>query len=129
MPSKLTSCKLSSTTTRTKNSRTKPRTCTSMKLELLPVQAYTSLTGAPHRSDRCSPASSTFNSLPLSPSLNCPHTRLGPGHLRTRFRHIMRWVVPVLVCPLLSHSRLSPSLIAKLFLVTILSTKLTMETD
>jgi hypothetical protein len=46
-----------------------------------------------------------------------------------RLRHTMRRVVPVLVCPLLSHSRLSPSLVAKLSLVTILSTKLTMETD
>jgi hypothetical protein len=90
MPRKLTSCKLYSPTTRTTNSRTKPRTCTSTKLELLPVQARTGMTGAPHRFDRCSLASSTSNSLPLSPSPNCPHTRLGPGHLHMTFRHIMR---------------------------------------
>jgi hypothetical protein len=45
MPSKLTSCKLSSPTTRTTTSRTKPHTCTRTRPELLPVQAYTGLTG------------------------------------------------------------------------------------
>jgi hypothetical protein len=78
-PSKLTSCKFSSPTTRTTTSRTKPRTCMSTKPKLLLVQACTGLTGAPHQSDRCSAASSTSNSLSLSPSRNCPHTHLGPG--------------------------------------------------
>jgi hypothetical protein len=59
MPSKLTSCKLSSPTTRTTTSRNKPRTFTSTKPKLLPVQACTGLTGAPHRSDRCSLGSNT----------------------------------------------------------------------
>jgi hypothetical protein len=41
----------------------------------------------------------------------------------------MRKVVPVLLSPLLRHYRLSFSLVAKLSLITILPTKLTMETD
>jgi hypothetical protein len=96
----MTSCKLSSTTTRTTTSRTKPRTCTSTKPKPLPVQACTGLTGAPHWSERCSPASSTSNSLLLSPSQNCPHTRLGPGHLHTMLKYTIRRVVLVLVSPL-----------------------------
>jgi hypothetical protein len=45
MPSHLTSCKLSSTATRTTTSRNNPRTCTSTKPKLLPVQTCTGLTG------------------------------------------------------------------------------------
>jgi hypothetical protein len=85
-PSKLTFCKLSSPTTKTTTSKTNPRTCTSTKPELLAVQACTGLNGAPDRSDRCSPASSTSNSLSLSLSRNCPHTRLGLGHPHTRLK-------------------------------------------
>jgi hypothetical protein len=84
MSSKLTSCKLSSPTTRTTTSRTKPRTYTSTKPELMPVQTVTGLIGAPYWSDRCSPTSSTSNGLSLSPSRNCPHTRLSPGHLHCK---------------------------------------------
>jgi hypothetical protein len=39
MPSNLTTCKLSSPTTRTTTSRNNPCTCTSMKPKLLHVQA------------------------------------------------------------------------------------------
>jgi hypothetical protein len=127
MPSKLTSCKLSSPTTRTTTSRTKPRTCTSKKPKLLPVQACTSLTGASHRSDRCSPASSASNSLSLSLNWNCPHTSLGPGHLHTRLKYTIGRVVLVLVSLLLHHSLLSLPLEAKLILMDISPTIATME--
>jgi hypothetical protein len=119
-PSKLTSCKLSSPTTRATTSRSNPRTCTRTKPKLLPVQACTGLTGAPHRSVRCSLGSSTSNSLPVSPSPNCPHTRLGPGHLHMRLKYTIGGVVLVLVSPLLCHSLLSLSLEAKLILMATL---------
>jgi hypothetical protein len=41
----------------------------------------------------------------------------------------MRWVVPVLICPVLSYSVLLLPLEAKLLLITISSTILTMEED
>jgi hypothetical protein len=47
----------------------------------------------------------------------------------TRLRHTMRWVVPVLVCPLLSHSLPSLPLEAKLQFVTISPTIVTMKPD
>jgi hypothetical protein len=46
-----------------------------------------------------------------------------------RLKYTIGRVVLVLVSPLLCHSLLSLPLEAKLSLVTILSTKLTMETD
>jgi hypothetical protein len=94
---------------------------------LLHVQACTGLTGAPHRSDRCSPASSTSNSLSHSPSWNCPHTRLGPGHLHSRLKYTIGSVVLVLVSPLLRHSLLSLPLEAKLVIMAISPTIATME--
>ena len=80
-----------------------------------------------HRSDRCSSASSTICCLPVSPSRNRPHNRLGPGHLHTRLRYTIRGVVPVPVSPLSSHSLLTLPLEAKLILVTISPTIPTME--
>jgi hypothetical protein len=85
------------------------------------------MTGAPHRSDRSSPASSTSNSLSLSPSRNCPHTRLSPGNLHTRLKYTIGRVVLVLVSPLLRHSLPSLPLEAKLLLMAISPTIATME--
>jgi hypothetical protein len=98
-----------------------------MKPKLLPVQACIGLTGASHRSDWCSPASSTSNSLSLSPSRNCPHTSLGPGHLHTRLKYTIGRVVLVLVSPLLRHSLLSLPLEVKLILMAISPAIATME--
>jgi hypothetical protein len=111
----------------TTTSRNNPRTYTSTKPKLLPVQACTGLTGAPHRSDRCDLGSSTSNSLPLSPGPNCPHTRLGPGHLYTRLKYTIGRVVLVPVSPILCHSLLSLRLEAKLILMAISPTIATIE--
>jgi hypothetical protein len=97
-----------------------------MKPKLMYVQAYTGLTGASHRSNRCSPANNTSNSLSLSPRQNCPHTRLGPGHLHTRLKYTIEKVVLILVSPLL-HSLLSLLLEAKFILMAISPTIATME--
>jgi hypothetical protein len=67
---------------------------------MLSVQTCTGLTGVVHRSDRCSSTSNTSSSLSLSPSGNCPHTRLGPGHLHTRLKYTIGRVVLFL----LAHS-------------------------
>jgi hypothetical protein len=96
-PSKLTTYKLSRPTTRTTTSRTKPSICTSTKPKMLSVQTCTGLTSVAHRSDRCSPANNTSCCLSLSPSRNCPHTHLGPGHLHTRLKYTIGRVVLVLV--------------------------------
>jgi hypothetical protein len=80
-----------------------------------------------HRSDRCSPASNTSCRLSLSPSRNCPHTRLGLGHLHTRLKYTIGRVVLLLVSSLLRHSLLTLPLEAKLTLVTISPTLVTMK--
>jgi hypothetical protein len=85
------------------------------------------VTGAPHRSDRCSLGSSTSNSLSLSPSPNCPHSRLGLGHLHTRLKYTIGRVVLVLVSPLLRHSLLSLPLETELILMAISPTIATMK--
>jgi hypothetical protein len=58
--------------------------------------------------------------------LNCPHTRLGPGHLHTRLKYTIGRVVLVLVSPLLRHSLLLLPLEAKI-LMAISPTIATME--
>jgi hypothetical protein len=62
-----------------------------------------------------------------SPSRNCAHTRLGPGHLHTRLKYTIGRVVLVLVSPLLRHSLCTLPLEAKLTLVTISPTIVTMK--
>jgi hypothetical protein len=72
-----------------------------------------------HWSDRCGLTSSTACYLPLSPSRNCPHNCLGPGHLHARLEYTIGRVELVLVSPLLCHSLPTLLLEAKLTLVTI----------
>jgi hypothetical protein len=71
--------------------------------------------------------SSTTCHLLISPSWNRSHNRLGPGHLHTRLKYTIGRVVLVLVSPLLCHSLLTLPLEAKLTLVTISPTIVTMK--
>jgi hypothetical protein len=98
-----------------------------MEARPLFAQSRTGLTGVVHRSDWCSPANNTACYLPLSPSLNRSHNRLGPGHLHTRLKYTIGRVVLVLVSPLLYHSLLTLLHEAKLTLVTISPTIVTMK--
>jgi hypothetical protein len=97
------------------------------KTSSLSVQTCTGLTGVVHQSDRCSPARNTTCHLSISPSRNRPHNFFGLGHLHTRLKYTIGRVVLVLVSPLLCHSLLTLLLEAKLTLVTISPTIVTMK--
>jgi hypothetical protein len=102
--------------------RNKPRLTIGTKNRPLSAQTCTGLTDVAHRSDQCSSASNTSSSLSLSPSRNCPHTHLGPGHPHTRLKYPIGRVVLVL-----RHSLLTPPLEAKLIFVAISPTIATMK--
>jgi hypothetical protein len=63
----------------------------------------------------------------ISPCRNASHKCLAPGQWHTRLRYTMGSVVPNLASPLLSHSLFTLPLEAKLTLVTISPTIVTMK--
>jgi hypothetical protein len=108
---------------------TETTSITTLKTELPRNLGRAGLTAYPGGSDRPLQTTTAATGFLISPCWILMHKALSLRQWHARLRHTIRRVVPVLVPPLLSHSHLSLSLIAKLSLVTILSTKLAMEKD
>jgi hypothetical protein len=85
------------------------------------------MTAPPGRSDRPPQKTASTAGTRISPCRNTSHNLLGPRHPHTRLKYTIGRVVLVLVSPLLRRSLLTLPLEAKLILVTISPTIVTMK--